>query len=125
VPDPVLRAKLTPDYRLGCKRVLISNNYYAAFERPNVELVTDPIASIEPTGVRTADGQLHEVDAMIFGTGFRVVDYLAAMQIVGRRGHELSACGTSRFATTWASTSRGFRTCSCSWARTPAPATTR
>jgi cation diffusion facilitator CzcD-associated flavoprotein CzcO len=90
VPDPELRAKLTPDYRLGCKRVLISNDYYAALARANVDLVTDGIERIEPTGVRTADGTLHEVDAIIFGTGFRVVDYVSAMQIVGRDGHDLN-----------------------------------
>ena len=90
VPDPALRAKLTPDYRLGCKRVLISNDFYPALQRDNVELVTDRIAAIEPRGIRTADGTLREVDTLIFGTGFRVVDYLASMRIVGREGHELN-----------------------------------
>jgi len=91
VPDPALRRRLTPDYRLGCKRVLISNDYYAALGRPNVELVTDGIAAIEPAGIRTTNGELHEVDAIIFGTGFRVVDYLASMQIIGRDGQDLNA----------------------------------
>ena len=90
VPDPELRAKLTPDYRLGCKRVLISNDYYPALARDNVELVTDGIAAIEPRGVRTTDGVLHELDALIFGTGFRVVDYLASMAIIGRDGANLN-----------------------------------
>jgi cation diffusion facilitator CzcD-associated flavoprotein CzcO len=91
IPDRTLRAKLTPSYRLGCKRVLISNDYYPALQRANVELVTDPIAAIEPTGIRTADGTLREVDTLIFGTGFRVVDYVASMRIVGRGGQELTA----------------------------------
>jgi cation diffusion facilitator CzcD-associated flavoprotein CzcO len=91
VPDPDLRAKLTPSYRLGCKRVLISNDYYPALARPNVALVTDPIAAIEPSGVRTASGALHAVDAIIWGTGFKVVDYLSAIEIVGADGHDLSA----------------------------------
>jgi len=90
VPDPELRQKLTPSYRLGCKRVLISNDYYPALARPNVELVTDGIAAIERTGIRTTDGTLREVDAIIFGTGFRVVDYVSSMRIVGRRGQELN-----------------------------------
>lgn len=90
VPDPVLREKLTPSYRLGCKRVLISNDYYPAFTRANVELVTDPIAALEPSGIRTASGALHEVDTIIYGTGFKVVDYLSSMQIVGAGGRELN-----------------------------------
>jgi cation diffusion facilitator CzcD-associated flavoprotein CzcO len=90
VPDRELRAKLTPDYRLGCKRVLISNDYYATLARDNVELVTDGIDRIEPTGVRTSDGRLHEVDAIIYGTGFRVVDYVSSMRILGRGGHDLN-----------------------------------
>ncbi|HEU4733589.1 MAG TPA: NAD(P)/FAD-dependent oxidoreductase [Kofleriaceae bacterium] len=90
VPDPALREKLTPSYRLGCKRVLISNDYYPALARDNVELVTDPIAAIEPTGIRSASGVLREVDAIIYGTGFKVVDYLSAMQIIGVGGRELN-----------------------------------
>jgi len=90
VPDPALRARLTPSYRLGCKRVLISNDYYPALARDNVALVTDPIAGLEPAGIRTARGALHEVDAIIYGTGFKVVDYLSAIRIVGVGGHELS-----------------------------------
>jgi cation diffusion facilitator CzcD-associated flavoprotein CzcO len=91
VPDPALRTKLTPDYRLGCKRILISNDYYPALSRDNVDVVTDRISAIEPTGIRTEDGTLHEVDALIFGTGFRVVDYIASMKITGRAGQELNA----------------------------------
>ncbi|MDB4961048.1 MAG: Cyclohexanone monooxygenase [Myxococcales bacterium] len=90
VREPELRAKLTPDYRLGCKRILISNDYYPAVTRDNVAVITDRIAAIEPTGIRTADGTLREVDTLIFGTGFRVVDYIAAMTITGRDGQELN-----------------------------------
>lgn len=90
VPDPALRAKLTPSYRMGCKRVLISNDYYPALCRENVELVTDGIARIEPTGVRTTDGVLHEADTLIYGTGFKVVEYITSMQVVGSGGRELS-----------------------------------
>jgi cation diffusion facilitator CzcD-associated flavoprotein CzcO len=91
VPDRELRAKLTPDYRLGCKRVLISNDYYPALQRDNVALVTDAITAVERTGVRTADGRLHEVDALIYGTGFRVVDYISAMTIRGKAGLDLQS----------------------------------
>jgi cation diffusion facilitator CzcD-associated flavoprotein CzcO len=90
VPDRELRQKLTPSYRMGCKRVLISNDYYPALNRDNVELVTDGIAAIEPSGIRTTDGVLHELDAIVFGTGFKVVDYVSSMRIVGRRGVDLN-----------------------------------
>ena len=90
VPDPELRRRLTPSYRLGCKRVLISNDYYSTLARPNVELVTEGIAAVEPSGIRTADGRLHEVDTIIFGTGFRVTDYMAAIEVIGRGGRELN-----------------------------------
>jgi cation diffusion facilitator CzcD-associated flavoprotein CzcO len=90
VPDPELRAKLTPDYRFGCKRVLISNDYYPTLQRPNVELVTERIASVTPRGIRLADGSEREVDAIICGTGFRVTEYLSSIRIVGRGGVELN-----------------------------------
>jgi cation diffusion facilitator CzcD-associated flavoprotein CzcO len=90
VADPQLRARLSPDYRMGCKRVLISNDFYPAMARANVELVTDPIDRVEPTGVRTRDGVLRDVDAIIFGTGFRATDYLSALRIVGNGGVELN-----------------------------------
>ncbi len=86
VPDPELRAKLTPDYRLGCKRVLISNDYYPALQRPNVELVTDRIERITPRGVRTVDGTVRELDVLILGTGFTVTQYLSKVHIVGKDG---------------------------------------
>ncbi len=90
VPDRELRQKLTPAYRMGCKRVLISNDYYPALCRPNVELVTDGIAAIEPRGIRTDRGQFHAVDTLIFGTGFKVVDYVSSMRITGRAGADLN-----------------------------------
>jgi cation diffusion facilitator CzcD-associated flavoprotein CzcO len=90
VPDRELREKLTPAYRMGCKRVLISNDYYPALARDNVDLITDNIERIEERGIRTRDGQLREVDAIIFGTGFRVVDYVSSMRIIGRRGVDLN-----------------------------------
>ncbi len=90
VPDPALRAKLTPNYRLGCKRVLLSNDYYPALQRDNVDVVTDRIAEVMPRGVRTADGTEREVDALILGTGFRVTEYLSSIRITGRNDVELN-----------------------------------
>jgi cation diffusion facilitator CzcD-associated flavoprotein CzcO len=90
VHDPALREKLTPTYRFGCKRVLISNDWYPALQRDNVDLVTDKIESITPRGVRTADGTEREVDALILGTGFRVTEYLSAIRITGRNGADLN-----------------------------------
>jgi cation diffusion facilitator CzcD-associated flavoprotein CzcO len=89
VPDPELRAKVTPGYRLGCKRVLISNDYYPALQRPNVELVTDLIERVTPRGVRTADGRERELDVLILGTGFQVTQYLSKVHIVGKGGATL------------------------------------
>jgi cation diffusion facilitator CzcD-associated flavoprotein CzcO len=91
VQDPALRAALTPRYRMGCKRILPSNDFYPALTRANVELVTDPIDRVEPTGVRTRDGQLREVDVLLLGTGFRVNEYLSAIEVVGESGRELNA----------------------------------
>jgi cation diffusion facilitator CzcD-associated flavoprotein CzcO len=90
VPDPHLRERLTPRYRLGCKRVLLSNDYYPALQRPNVELVTEEIEAITPRGVRTRGGVEREVDAIVYGTGFNVSRYLSPVRIVGRQGRELN-----------------------------------
>jgi cation diffusion facilitator CzcD-associated flavoprotein CzcO len=90
VPDPELRAKLTPDYRMGCKRILISDDYYPALTRPNVELVTDPIREFRSGSVVTADGAERDVDTVIFGTGFHVIDLPVAERIRGRDGATLA-----------------------------------
>ena len=86
VPGAELRAKLTPAYRLGCKRVLLSSDYYPALQRPNVELVTSEIREVQPGGVVTADGVVRPLDALVFGTGFHAADSVAPMSIVGRGG---------------------------------------
>ncbi|HEU4947988.1 MAG TPA: NAD(P)/FAD-dependent oxidoreductase [Kribbella sp.] len=89
IRDPGLRARLTPDYTLGCKRILISDDYYPAIAQPNVDVVTDPIREVTPTGIVTADGVKREVDTIIYGTGFRVTD-LPVMDLVrGREGRTL------------------------------------
>jgi cation diffusion facilitator CzcD-associated flavoprotein CzcO len=89
VADPGLRKALTPDYAIGCKRILLSDDYYEAFSRDNVTLVTDDIAHVVPNGVVTADGRLHELDTLIYATGFRANDPLAEVRIAGRGGHTL------------------------------------
>ena len=89
VKNPEVAKKLTPDYRLGCKRILISNKWYAMFNRPNVELVTDGIKEVTPTGVITKDGQERAADCIILGTGF-VVDpriYMKSFEMRGLGGH--------------------------------------
>jgi cation diffusion facilitator CzcD-associated flavoprotein CzcO len=91
VPDPGLRRKLTPRYRMGCKRVLLSNDYFPALQRSNVEVVTDGIAEVRPRGVVDAEGVQREVDAIIFGTGFKVIDMPFADRVRGRGGRLLSA----------------------------------
>jgi len=90
VPDPDLRAKLTPSYRIGCKRILLSDDYYPALMRPNVELVTSPVVEVRPHSVVDADGREHDVDTLIFGTGFHVTDQPIAARVRGRDGRLLS-----------------------------------
>jgi cation diffusion facilitator CzcD-associated flavoprotein CzcO len=90
VPDPQLRAKLTPSYRMGCKRVLISDDYYPALGQPNVELVTDSILQITPTGIVTADGTTRELDTIILGTGFHVTDMPVGNWVYGAGGQTLA-----------------------------------
>ncbi len=90
VHDATLRAKLTPDYPVGCKRLLFSNNWYPTLTKPNVEVVTERIAEVVPTGVRTADGVLHEADVIIHGTGFKATELLAPIRFTGRDGRDLA-----------------------------------
>lgn len=87
---PGLFEKVWPEYPVGCKRILFSDSYLPALAEPNVEVVTDGIDKITPTGVRTADGRAHEVDVIIWGTGFKTTEFLAPMAITGIGGHELT-----------------------------------
>jgi len=91
VEDPELRARLTPDYIWGCKRPLFSNDYYPAFNRPNLELVTDPIERITPDGVVTADGRERRLDTLVLATGFETTKFLSTVDIVGREGRSLAS----------------------------------
>ena len=89
VSDPVLREKLTPRFQFGCKRILISDDFWSTFERANVDLVTDPIVRVTSEGVETKDGTVHHVDAIILATGFAVGLAKAPFPIVGRGGRAL------------------------------------
>ncbi|MEZ0539498.1 flavin-containing monooxygenase [Fibrella arboris] len=89
IKDPELRRNLWPDYKLGCKRILVSDDYYPALTRPNVDLVTERIESVTPTGIRTQDGKERAFDALIFSTGFVVADIYLNQVIMGRNGRNL------------------------------------
>ncbi|WP_329521453.1 MULTISPECIES: flavin-containing monooxygenase [Thermomonosporaceae] len=89
VADPRLREALVPGYPMGCKRILISNDFYPALSRPDVELVTSPITRITPAGIETRSGT-HPVDVIIYATGFRATEFLAPMKITGLDGRELN-----------------------------------
>ncbi|GAB3808421.1 hypothetical protein GCM10027605_40900 [Micromonospora zhanjiangensis] len=101
VADPALRAALTPNYTMGCKRVLLSNDWYPALVRPNVAVVPHGVAEVRPGSVVAADGTAHDVDTIIFGTGFHVTDLPLAERITGRDGRTLAA--------SWAGSMRAYR----------------
>ena len=87
--DPEVRRKAWPGYTFGCKRVLFSSHYLPALQRPNVELVVDPIARLVASGVVTGDGALREVDCVIWGTGFKTTEFMFPMEVVGAGGRSL------------------------------------
>ncbi|MEY2477264.1 MAG: hypothetical protein QOG87_2579 [Actinomycetota bacterium] len=86
VADPDLRERLRPSYRAACKRLVISPNFYEAIQHPNARLVTEGIERVEAGGVRTRDGQLHELDVLVLATGFRVDQFLRPIEVKGRDG---------------------------------------
>jgi len=96
VRDPELREALRPTYRAACKRLIISPNFYDAIQRPNAELVTDSIERVEPAGVRTHDGRLHELDVLVLATGFKANAFMRPMRITGRGGITLDEAWTPR-----------------------------
>jgi cation diffusion facilitator CzcD-associated flavoprotein CzcO len=89
VPDPALRQKLTPNFRIGCKRILISSEYLQSLSKPNVDVVTHPIREIKERSIVTADGVEHTVDTIIFGTGFHTTDMPFANRLHGGDGRSL------------------------------------
>ncbi|MEE2672949.1 MAG: NAD(P)/FAD-dependent oxidoreductase [Myxococcota bacterium] len=86
IVDPELREKLRPDYRAACKRLVVSHNFYDSIQHPNAELVTESIDRVEPAGVRTSDGRLHELDVLVLATGFKVDRFMRPMTIQGEGG---------------------------------------
>ena len=96
VRDSALREKLRPTYRAACKRLIMSENFYDAIQRPNASLVTERIAQIEPAGVRTRDGELHALDVLVLATGFRVDRFLRPIEVVGRDGARLEEAWKER-----------------------------
>jgi cation diffusion facilitator CzcD-associated flavoprotein CzcO len=96
VRDPELRERLRPDYRPGCKRLIMSGDFYEAVQQPAVELVTAGIERVEPGGVRTKDGVLHELDVLVLATGFQAHAFMRPMDVVGRDGHTLAEAWADR-----------------------------
>ncbi len=89
VANPDVRKKLTPNYTIGCKRILRSNDFYPVFNRENVALVTEPIDTFTQNGIKTTDGKEHAFDAVILGTGFHVADLNFPIRIIGKNGKNL------------------------------------
>jgi cation diffusion facilitator CzcD-associated flavoprotein CzcO len=94
VADPVLREKLIPRYTMGCKRVLPTNDYLPTLQRPNVELVTAPIAEIRAHSIATKDGVDRAVDVVVLATGFEAAEQVAPFEVRGRDGRELNEVWT-------------------------------
>jgi hypothetical protein len=88
--DPDVRRKAWPDYTFGCKRVLFSSDFLPALQRSNVELVTDAITRVTPAGIVTADGREHELDCIIWGTGFKTTQFMLPMDVHGTGGAVLA-----------------------------------
>jgi cation diffusion facilitator CzcD-associated flavoprotein CzcO len=104
VHDPILRERLRPDYRAACKRLIVADGFYEAMQLPNAGLATEEIERIEAAGVRTRDGVLHELDVLVFATGFQAHAFMRPMQIAGRGGKTLEEA--------WDPTPRAYRSVS-------------
>jgi cation diffusion facilitator CzcD-associated flavoprotein CzcO len=108
IKDPNLRAALTPNYQLGCKRVLVSDDYYPTLTRENVELVTEGIDEIREHSIVTRDGVEHPTDVLIYGTGFRATEPLIGCRIVGKGGKEIHDAWGARMTAYLGVTINGF-----------------
>jgi cation diffusion facilitator CzcD-associated flavoprotein CzcO len=96
VHDPALRERLRPSYRVACKRLVVSPDFYQAIQKPSAQLVTDAIERVEPQGVRTRDGALHELDVLVLATGFRTDRFMRPMQVVGPGARALDELWSKR-----------------------------
>lgn len=108
VRDPETRARLTPDYTIGCKRILMSNDYWRAYDRDDVDLVTEGIERIEPGAVVTADGSRHEVDALVLGTGFNLSGSFDRIDVRGLEGLSMEQAWEKGMHTNLGITVAGF-----------------
>lgn len=108
IEDPQLQRKLTPDYRMGCKRITLSNNYYPTLARDDVDVVTDPIARITRDGIQTTSGDHIPLDVIIYATGFKVTDPLGDATVTGLDGADLEQVWDSRPAAHLGTTVPGF-----------------
>ena len=90
INDAELRAKVTPSDEIGCKRIMLTDEWYPALTKPNVELITDPIAEFTPSGVRMQDGRERPADALVLATGFKTHGFVAPMEIIGTAGRTLA-----------------------------------
>jgi cation diffusion facilitator CzcD-associated flavoprotein CzcO len=108
VEDPELRAKLVPTHPFGCKRPLLSNEFYPAFNRPNLELVTDGIERITRDGIVTVDGRTRPVDTLIYATGFSATKYLSAIDVTGRKGLRIEEAWSDGASAYLGMTTAGF-----------------
>lgn len=108
IKDPALRAKLTPSYRIGCKRILLSSEYYPALARPNVDLVASGLKEIRGSVLVAADGTETEADAIVFGTGFHVTDMPIADRVVGAEGKTLAEVWKDGMQSLRGATAAGF-----------------
>jgi cation diffusion facilitator CzcD-associated flavoprotein CzcO len=108
IKDPKMRAALTPNYQLGCKRVLVSDDFYPVLNRPNVELVTEAIAEVREHSIVTQDGVERPIDVLIYGTGFRATEPLIGCRVVGRGGVEIHDAWGKRMSAYLGVTVNGF-----------------
>jgi len=99
VKDPSLRAKLTPNYKVGCKRIIVSTKFYEAIQKQNVDLVTEGIEEITAKGVRTKDGVEHELDVLILSTGFDPTAYMRPMNMQGKNGVRIDDAWSQKILT--------------------------
>ncbi len=104
VGDAALRERLRPDYRAACKRLIVADGFYAAIQRPNARLVSEAIEGFESRGVRTRDGQLHELDVIVLATGFEAHRFMRPMAVIGRDGRTIDEA--------WSPAPRAYRSVS-------------
>ena len=108
ISDPVLREKLRPDYRAACKRLIYSWNYYECVQRPGVMVETGQIAGLAPEGILMADGTLHELDVVVFATGFKADQFIRPTHVAGRGGLALETLWSERASAHYAISLPGF-----------------